>query len=150
MNKLYRSIYDKKVSGLCGGIAQYMNIDSTFIRLALIIVTVCTGGTALFVYIIASLVVPKEPMDPLNPYHQGPRYGSGTNYGQGPTYGSGPSYTSGGYADMNKYGAPKTNTTSSTTSSSFDSMMEDIEKKAMQKELEQLRAKVAQFEKGDK
>ena len=149
MNKLYRSIYDKKVSGLCGGIAQYMNIDSTFLRLALIIVTVCTGGTALFIYIIASLVVPKEPIDPLNPYHQGPRYGHGSNYGQGPTYGSGPSYTSGGYTDTNKYGAPpKTSTTSST--SSFDSMMEDIEKKAMQKELEQLRAKVAQFEKGDK
>jgi phage shock protein PspC (stress-responsive transcriptional regulator) len=60
MKKLYKSSTDKKLFGVCGGIAQYFNIDSTWIRLALVLL-VCCLGTGILAYIIAALVLPDEP-----------------------------------------------------------------------------------------
>ena len=59
-NKMYRSKSDKKIAGVCGGIAQYFNIDSKFVRLicaALILIY----GSGLLVYIILAIVIPKDP-----------------------------------------------------------------------------------------
>ena len=58
--KLYRSATDKKVGGVCGGIAEYLDIDSTVIRLAWVIFTLL-GGAGLLAYIIALLVMPNPP-----------------------------------------------------------------------------------------
>ena len=57
--KLYLSNTDKKICGVCGGIAEYFDIDSTLIRLAFVF-CVLAWGTGLFVYIIAALVIPKK------------------------------------------------------------------------------------------
>lgn len=55
--KLYRSSNDKKIAGVCGGIAEYMNIDSTIVRLvAILLVFGC--GTGLLAYIVAALIMP--------------------------------------------------------------------------------------------
>lgn len=58
MNKrLYKSSFNKKLCGVCGGIAEYFNIDPTLVRLAWVIFTFC-GGCGILAYIIAAIVVP--------------------------------------------------------------------------------------------
>ena len=57
--RLYKSEKDRKISGVCGGIAEYFNIDSTIIRLAWVIFC-CLGGSGVLAYIIAAIVMPTE------------------------------------------------------------------------------------------
>ena len=58
--KLYRSKTDKKLAGVCGGIAKYLNIDVTIIRLIWAIVSVFAGA-GLIAYLVCALVIPEEP-----------------------------------------------------------------------------------------
>ncbi len=55
-NELRKSYNDKKISGVCGGIAEYFGIDSTFVRLALVLFSFAYGS-GLLIYIVASLVM---------------------------------------------------------------------------------------------
>ena len=57
--KLYRSSTDYKLAGVCGGIGEYFNIDSTLIRLAWILFSVL-GGAGVLAYIVAAIVMPKQ------------------------------------------------------------------------------------------
>lgn len=60
--KLYRSTTDKKIAGVCGGVAEYFDIDVTIIRLAVALITLFSAGTiGLWVYLIAALILPKNP-----------------------------------------------------------------------------------------
>jgi phage shock protein PspC (stress-responsive transcriptional regulator) len=61
--KLYRSITDHKLAGVCGGIAEYFNIDSTIIRLAWVLFTIFPGGIlgGVLLYFIAYLIIPTDP-----------------------------------------------------------------------------------------
>lgn len=59
-NKLYRSREDRKICGVCGGLAKYFGCDSTFVRLITAILALCAGG-GLLIYILAALIVPNEP-----------------------------------------------------------------------------------------
>lgn len=143
MSKLYRSRRDKKVTGLCGGLAEAMNVDATLLRLLVVITTFFTGGTVIFIYFIAAIVIPKEPgydQPPYDPYagsYSRPPYnGSGWNTNAHKPY---PNHVPPHHAGYNApYEASKTN--------NIDEMMKDIEKKALQREVEELRAKVARFE----
>lgn len=56
--KLYKSATDKKIFGVCGGFAEYFNIDSTWVRLAFAILILGYGSGLLF-YLIAALVMPE-------------------------------------------------------------------------------------------
>ncbi len=58
--KLYRSETDKKIAGVCGGIAEYFKIDSTIVRLLLVLFCLM-GGAGVLAYIIAWLVMPEQP-----------------------------------------------------------------------------------------
>lgn len=58
--KLYKSSTDKKICGVCGGIAKYFAIDSTLVRLALVVFSLL-GGSGVLAYIICALVMPEEP-----------------------------------------------------------------------------------------
>ena len=58
--KLYRSRADKKIAGVCGGMAEYLNIDVTIIRLICALLVVFTG-VGLLAYIVCALVMPEEP-----------------------------------------------------------------------------------------
>ncbi len=60
MKKLYLSDTDKKICGVCGGIAEYFNIDSTVIRLIFVLLLIF-AGTGVLAYIIAALVIPHRP-----------------------------------------------------------------------------------------
>jgi len=55
--RLYKSMTDKKIAGVCGGIAEYMNVDSTIVRL-ICIALVFGWGSGLIAYIVAALVMP--------------------------------------------------------------------------------------------
>jgi len=59
MKRLYRSSTDCQISGLCGGIAKYFNIDSSLIRVSFVCLTLF-AGMSLWVYIIGWLVIPEE------------------------------------------------------------------------------------------
>ena len=60
--KLCRSAKDKKLGGVCGGIAEYFEIDSTIVRLAWVLFTLFVGA-GLLAYIIAMLVMPNPPVE---------------------------------------------------------------------------------------
>lgn len=57
--KLYLSDTDKKISGVCGGIAEYFGIDSTLVRLAWVIFFFAYGS-GLLAYIVAAFVIPNR------------------------------------------------------------------------------------------
>ena len=57
--KLHKSATDKKICGVCGGIAEYLNVDPTIIRLIWAL-TVVFAGTGVLAYLIAALVMPED------------------------------------------------------------------------------------------
>lgn len=57
--RLYRSSRDKQLGGVCGGLAEYLEIDPSLIRLAAILILL-VGGTGFLAYIVAWLVVPSD------------------------------------------------------------------------------------------
>lgn len=59
MKKCYKSKTDKKLCGVCGGVAEYFGIDSTLVRLGLLLFCML-GGSGLLFYLIAALVMPEE------------------------------------------------------------------------------------------
>ena len=59
--KLYKIEEGKKLDGVCGGLAEYANIDVTLVRLIWAIVTLFTVGTGLLAYLICALVMPRKP-----------------------------------------------------------------------------------------
>ncbi len=96
-----------------------LNIDATLLRIVVVVATLFSGGTVILIYVLASLVTPKEPLYD-SPYAHSPYHSP--------------------YKAMPQH---------ETVSPNIDEMMKDIEKKAMWKEIEQLRAKLAQYEKGE-
>lgn len=62
MKRLYLSSTDKKLAGVCGGIAEYLDLDPTIIRLLTIILALITGVLPLcLAYLIAWMIVPRTP-----------------------------------------------------------------------------------------
>ena len=58
--KLYRSKTNRKLAGVCGGLAQYFNIDATLIRVLFVVLAVL-GGSGLVIYLAMWIIVPNEP-----------------------------------------------------------------------------------------
>ena len=59
--KLYKSSTDIKISGVCGGIAEYFGLDSTMVRIGYAAL-VLFAGTGIVLYIICALVMPTKPL----------------------------------------------------------------------------------------
>lgn len=57
--RLVRTLDNRMICGVCGGIGRYFNIDPTLIRLIWVIAAVF-GGSGLLVYIIAAIIIPEE------------------------------------------------------------------------------------------
>ena len=57
--KLYRSATDKKIAGVCGGLAKYLNVDATIIRV--IGALIALSGAGILAYLICALIIPEEP-----------------------------------------------------------------------------------------
>jgi len=61
MKKLYRSRQDKKIAGVCGGLAEYFAIDPTIVRVIFFILLLPGGLPGIVPYAILWFVVPVEP-----------------------------------------------------------------------------------------
>ena len=57
--RLYKIEQGKKLDGVCGGIAEYFDIDPTIVRLAWVLFTAC-AGSGILAYIVAAIVMPKK------------------------------------------------------------------------------------------
>ena len=60
--RLYRSKKDKMLAGICGGLAEYFDVDPSLVRLATVLLCVY-AGTGLLVYIIAAIIIPEAPFE---------------------------------------------------------------------------------------
>lgn len=61
VKKLFLSSTDKKLAGVCGGIAEYFQIDSTIVRLIWVLLTIFSVGIGgVIAYIIAALIMPSR------------------------------------------------------------------------------------------
>ena len=62
MKRLYRSTADKKVGGVCGGIAEYLEVDSTVVRLVTVILALVSAVIPLLIgYCVAWMIIPSRP-----------------------------------------------------------------------------------------
>jgi len=61
MTKLVKSTYDKKIAGVCGGIAEYFGIDPTVVRVAYAVLTVVSAAfPGILLYIILAVIMPNR------------------------------------------------------------------------------------------
>ena len=60
--KLYRSRKNRMICGVCGGMAEYFEMDPTVMRVLWVLAGLITGGTAVLAYIIACFVIPNAPL----------------------------------------------------------------------------------------
>lgn len=152
MSRLYRSTRDKVMTGLAGGLSETLGIDSTLFRILLLVSIPFTGGAVIPVYLIAALVIPKEPTH-YNPFGPGPGAPGGPfdgSYSGRPEHGHGPHGGHGAYGRQPNYNPNfEKNNAYSAPDSGLDAMMKDIEKKALQKEVEELKQKLSKYEKGE-
>lgn len=135
--KLYRSERDKKIFGLCGGLAESFNIDPTILRLVVVISAFFSAGTTIFIYAVASMVIPKESAvnsQYIPPRHYGERPGGNPHSYQHRSH----TPPRSAYERDREPAAPN-----------LDDMMDDLEKKALRKEIEELKKQLSKYEKGD-
>ena len=57
--KLYRNTENKMIAGVCSGLAEYINIDPTIIRL--IWALIALSGAGLIAYLLAAIIIPEKP-----------------------------------------------------------------------------------------
>ncbi|MFN2144611.1 MAG: PspC domain-containing protein [Anaerolineales bacterium] len=60
--KLFRSRTERMISGVCGGLGNYLNVDPTLIRLIFVFGALVTGSGLFWAYLVMMLVVPEEPL----------------------------------------------------------------------------------------
>ena len=58
--KLYKSNVNKQLDGVCGGIAEYFNVDPTIVRLGWVIITLFSAGAGIVGYIAAAVIMPRK------------------------------------------------------------------------------------------
>jgi phage shock protein PspC (stress-responsive transcriptional regulator) len=66
VRRLYRARHERMIGGVCGGLAKYLAIDPTVVRL-LFILFALAGGPGIVAYLIMLIVVPEEPLAPPPP-----------------------------------------------------------------------------------
>jgi phage shock protein PspC (stress-responsive transcriptional regulator) len=59
--RLYKSRTERMIDGVCGGVAEYFNLDPTLVRIAWVLLTLF-GGSGILLYIIAMIVIPSNPV----------------------------------------------------------------------------------------
>ncbi|MDO3410961.1 PspC domain-containing protein [Saccharibacillus sp. CPCC 101409] len=165
MQRLYRSTRDRMLTGLCGGIAYEFGISPTLLRVLFLVAIPLTSGAMLPIYFIASLVIPRESAPPYSPYDRDPY--ARDPYRDGYAGRDPREEQFRGPRDHRDHRAPRPLDADREFERSFaphrpapradlkkrdvpdsglDAMMEDIEKKALKKEVEELKQKLAQYE----
>lgn len=128
MTKLYRSRKDSKLFGLCGGLAEAFDLDSNLLRFIVIITAFFSAGSVIFIYLLACLVIPRE---------------ADTFHSMSPPTMNGQAHASTSYSHYSM------KSTMDHTNSDLDSVVKDLETKAMRKEIEELKERLKRYEKGD-
>ena len=64
VRRLYRSETNRMMAGVCGGLADYFNVDATLIRVIFVVVAVLSGGAGAVVYGVMWLLVPDDSKVP--------------------------------------------------------------------------------------
>ena len=59
--KLYRNTENKMIAGVCSGLAEYINIDPTIVRLIWALVGL--SGAGILAYLICAIIIPEKPDD---------------------------------------------------------------------------------------
>ena len=62
VNRLFRSRFDRKVFGVCGGLGEYFHVDATIVRILFVISAFASFGLTLLLYAIMAIFVPEEPL----------------------------------------------------------------------------------------
>jgi phage shock protein C len=60
--KLSRSRTDRKLAGVCGGLAEYLNVDATVVRVGFVVLALM-GGAGVAIYLAMWLLVPNQTQD---------------------------------------------------------------------------------------
>jgi len=60
MKRLYKIETGKKLDGVCGGIAEYLNVDPTTIRVVWALGTLLTAGVGIFGYLACAVIIPRK------------------------------------------------------------------------------------------
>jgi phage shock protein C len=79
--KLERSRSNRMLGGVCGGVANYVNMDPTLVRILAVVITVLTSGAPIIAYLIALFVMPEEDKTTPGPEAYPPVTGPQWNYG---------------------------------------------------------------------
>ena len=58
--KLVRTVDNRMICGVCGGVGKYFNVDPTLVRLIWVLASVLGAGSGLLIYIIAAIIIPEE------------------------------------------------------------------------------------------
>jgi phage shock protein C len=58
--RLSRAREGRMITGVCAGAGAYFNLDPTFVRIGLAVVTVLTSGAGILLYVAATLIIPEE------------------------------------------------------------------------------------------
>ena len=70
--RLYRSRTDSVIGGVAGGVAEYLDVDPSIVRIVWAVLAIVTGGVFLVLYIVMWIVVPEGAPGPAGPYQPGP------------------------------------------------------------------------------
>ena len=60
--KLYKSRDNRKIAGVCGGLAEYFNVDVSIIRVAWAILSLFGGG-GIIAYLLCIIIIPEKPLE---------------------------------------------------------------------------------------
>lgn len=58
--KIHRSKTNRMITGICGGLAEYLNIDATIVRILLVVASFISGGLTALAYIVCYFIIPEE------------------------------------------------------------------------------------------
>ena len=58
--RFYRSTEDRHIAGVCGGLAEYLNVDPMLVRIATVVLGVMTGGAAVVGYVLLMVLTPEK------------------------------------------------------------------------------------------
>lgn len=61
--RLYRSRTDSMIAGVCGGLAEYFNVDVILVRIAAVVLALTAHGAGLIAYLIFWVIVPQKPLE---------------------------------------------------------------------------------------
>jgi len=63
MKKLFRSRTDRMIAGICGGLAEYWNIDPSLVRLGVLALLFVSSGGMAVAYIAGAIIIPEKPLN---------------------------------------------------------------------------------------